>query len=168
MFMAAMLFVRVGHVEFLPKIHENSVKLGSVQIAKTDPFRRFLIGAAPLFGGIGIMLLFFFYLSPYFSNPFSWQIFFFLYTLFEVCNTMFSSKKDMEGALVLFCALGFLAIVLFFLGLRFDAYLFHVLSSESVSLFFQKLDVILLFPLVLNSLFCVGINYFLKKIRRHH
>jgi len=63
-FMASILVVRVGKMEFWPQIHEDRVKLGSVQIAKSDPFRRFLIGAAPLFGGIGILLLLFIYFSP--------------------------------------------------------------------------------------------------------
>src|SRR5579864_7350547 len=74
MFMASLLFVRVGAVEFWPKIHGSSVKLGSVQIARTDMLRRFLIGAAPLFGGMGILLLLFYYLHSGFSHPFSWQM----------------------------------------------------------------------------------------------
>src|SRR5689334_22124684 len=49
MFMAAMLFVRVGKIELFPQKQGNSIKLGSVAIAHTDPFRRSLIGLAPIF-----------------------------------------------------------------------------------------------------------------------
>src|SRR5580704_5390415 len=41
---AGLLGVHVGEIEFMPKIEGDKVKLGSVQIAQTDPIRRFLIG----------------------------------------------------------------------------------------------------------------------------
>src|ERR1035437_2432032 len=49
---AAILFVPVGSMEFAPKRHGNAVKLGSVEIAKTDPIRRSIIGCAPFFMGL--------------------------------------------------------------------------------------------------------------------
>src|SRR5579859_1313470 len=79
MFMASLLFVRVGTIEFLPQIHGDTVKLGSVQVARTDPFRRLLIGVAPLLGGMGILLLLFVSLSFDISRPFTWQSLLFLY-----------------------------------------------------------------------------------------
>jgi hypothetical protein len=167
MLMASMLFVRVGEVEFLPQTHGNSVKLGSVQVAKTDPFRRFLIGAAPLIGGLLIIFLLYIYLLADFSHPFSWQTAVFLYALFEIGNTMFSSKKDMEGAVVLFIALAIISIILFFIGFRFDFHVFANLFSPSVTDMFQKLAIILLFPVVLNSIFCWGIGTVLKRLRIH-
>src|SRR5258708_2029001 len=45
--MAGILFVPVAHMEFIPKIEEGGVKLGSIAVAKTDPLRRLLIGMAP-------------------------------------------------------------------------------------------------------------------------
>jgi len=162
MFMASILFVRVGEMEFWPKIHGNFVKLGSVQIAKTDPLRRFLIGVAPLIGGIGMIMLLFAYVFS--SRIFSWQIVLFMYSLFEIGNTMFSSKKDMEGAIVLFIAVFLFSCAAFFLGLRFDLQIVKAFFTPSVVLFFQKLDIVLLVPVVLNTVFCTGMKYFLRKI----
>ncbi|MBF8250153.1 MAG: hypothetical protein HW400_754, partial [Candidatus Levybacteria bacterium] len=56
LFVAMILFVPVGEMEFVPKKHGNSVKLGSVEIAKTDPIRRSLIGFAPVFAGLGFVV----------------------------------------------------------------------------------------------------------------
>src|SRR4051812_17870011 len=44
---AALLLVHVGDVEFMPKVHGSSVKLGSVAIGHTDIIRRAVIGFAP-------------------------------------------------------------------------------------------------------------------------
>src|SRR5438045_1842305 len=54
--MAGLLFVHTGHIELWPKLEGQHVKLGSVAIAHTDIFRRFLIGAAPFFFGTTLLL----------------------------------------------------------------------------------------------------------------
>lgn len=114
--MASILMVPTGEIEFLPKIQEGGVKLGSVAIARTDPFRRFLIGVAPVLSGIGILFLASYYLHPLW--PFTWRSAVFAYILFEIGNTMFSSKKDMEGALLLLGVIGFVVGGLVLLGAR--------------------------------------------------
>lgn len=106
--MASMLFVPTGEIEFLPEIRGDEVKMGSVSIAQTDPFRRFLIGVAPLLGGLGILFLLFLFFLPTLTFV-SWQAVVLLYAVFEISNTMFSSRKDMEGALGL---LVFLAVII--------------------------------------------------------
>lgn len=115
-FMANILFVPTGEIEFLPKVQEGGIKLGSVTIASTDPFRRFLIGVAPVISGIGILLLASFYLTPLW--PLSWKTAVFIYILFEIGNTMFSSKKDLEGAIGLLAFISFFALCLYVLGAR--------------------------------------------------
>src|SRR5471030_284135 len=54
--MAIILFVHAEGLELIPKIQEHDVKLGSVQIERTDPFRRLLIGMAPFLFGTSILL----------------------------------------------------------------------------------------------------------------
>src|SRR5258708_3703206 len=69
---AGLLGVRVAEIEFVPKIDGEHVKLGSVQIAHTDPFRRFFIGAAPMLFGTVVLLVTLFYAAQYhlFNNYF--------------------------------------------------------------------------------------------------
>jgi len=118
---AGLLGVRVGEMEFMPKIDGEHVKLGSVQVAHTDPIRRFFIGAAPFIIGTLILLgtLFFTVQNHFFNNYF--VVILVGYLVFEIGNTMFSSRKDMEGALELFGTIILLLILFYLLGLRLPA-----------------------------------------------
>lgn len=152
-FVAGMLLVRTGEMEFVPQIHENTVKLGSVAIAKTDPFRRFLIGVAPVL--VGLVVLFGIFLTFASAVPqFNWQTVLVIYIFFEIGNTMFSSKKDMEGALFL---IGFLVLVGIFgyvLGFRIQPQVVRsFFTSVWVVFFLQKVSIMLLFPLFINAAF---------------
>lgn len=139
--MASVLFVKVGAVEFVPHIRgDGTVKLGSVEVARTDPFRRALIGIAPI--GIGLSLIFsslFYFTTPSLSGIIEvWKIIVLLYILFEISNTMFASKKDLEGTLEVaaaMCVIG--GFFYFFGGSSVVSSFIHtfLLSSKIVSLF---------------------------------
>lgn len=97
---AGVMLVPVGELNALPQIQENGVQLGSVQIGQTDPFRRALIGVAPVLVGLSIILGVIFFNKDYLLDLSQiWRILLTLYILFEVSNTMFSSKRDMEGVI---------------------------------------------------------------------
>lgn len=141
---ASIFFVPTGEIEFLPEIRGDEVKMGSVAIASTDPFRRFLIGVAPLLGGLSILFLLFWYFSPNLTIL-SWQAALLLYAVFEISNTMFSSRKDMEGALGLLIFIGVIAAILL---------LMHVNLWDILSIWIENIFV--------NSLFvamnlCLGV-----------
>lgn len=101
---AELLRVPTGKLELLPQIETNNrVRLGSLQIAQTDPFRRTLIGLAPLFMGLTVLFLI--------GNQFpqiGWpptlginlKNLALFYGVLVVANTMFSSQKDLEVALL--------------------------------------------------------------------
>lgn len=105
---ANLLFVPTGDVEFMPKVEGQNIKLGSVAIGRSDPVRRFLIGVAPVLFGILVISIVLYFLKSI-SIPIYANLIIF-YCLFVVGNTMFSSKKDMEGSIALFI------IILIFLG----------------------------------------------------
>ncbi len=108
--MAGMLLVHVGEMDFLPQSNGNEVRLGSAEIGLTDPFRRALIGVAPLIIGTAIILSSLWFFNQ-FSNIYLHAIT--LFMIFEIGNTMFSSQKDMEGFLALMAALVVVSIVIF-------------------------------------------------------
>lgn len=147
---ANILFVPTGEVEFFPEIHGNEVKMGSVAVAKTDPFRRFLIGVAPVIGGLGILLLSSAYLS---GDLFSWQNALLLYIVFQIANTMFSSGKDMEGALGFGIGVLFLTIVLQLLRVPVWNTIIVFFQSQFSTDFFARMNFFLLLA--------IGINVFL-------
>lgn len=159
--MAALLFVPVGQVDLWPKIEGEYVKLGSVQIAETDIFRRFLIGAAPFLFGISLLLgtLFYAVNQQLFDNQ--WFILLMVYLAFQIGNTMFSSKKDMEGALELFGVILFFVIVFYFLGVRIPSFDPKLLFEHpTVMQVFQQGTFFLLVPLGIDILILVLLRIF--------
>ena len=125
LFMAVVLFVPVGNMEFVPKKSEGGLKLGSVEIGKTDPVRRSLIGFAPFLIGFALIVFTVYLLTSnieFFSDK---EVYVFLgtiigisYLLFAISNTMFSSKKDMEGTIEILATLLIISVVLYILGVR--------------------------------------------------
>ena len=164
---AAVLFVPVGEVEFLPQIIEGGVKLGSVSIGKTDPFRRAIIGFAPVIVGLAIIISAFVILAcPGSASGVApiligtpqndgcqnsiWKIIILFYILFEVGNTMFSSKKDVEGTVELLVVVGFFAAVVYIAGFRVDVSFFQKIVSPELISFFKKADMFFLLPIAID------------------
>lgn len=147
---AGVMLVPVGELSVLPEIEENGVKLGSVQIGKADPFRRALVGVAPVLLGLFCITAVFLYIGQNILG---------LYLIFEIGNTMFYSKKDLEG-MVIFAATILtllIIIVLFFYFLNpsllqsFWSYL-STLNLNFAVKFFKSADLYLVVPLTLDLL----------------
>ncbi len=145
--MASLLFVKTGDIEFVPQIHGDKVKLGSVAVAKTDPVRRFFIGIAPIIFGLLTIFSLYLILFPRFSLTVSWKEILFLYLLFEIGNTMYSSSKDMEGAIEFFAIVALLFLIYFlcyfFFGFRLPNFFLNILLSVKVQNVFEKMDIFL-------------------------
>jgi hypothetical protein len=162
--MAVFINVRVGDMEFLPEVQEHGVKLGSVSIAKTDPFRRLLIGMAPFLFGTAIILALLYFGSVY--NLFSHYWFSILtgYIVFEIGNTMFSSRKDMEGALELLIVLFMLMLILYFAGLRLPAFDPSIIFGQPlITKIFEKGAYFLLIPLAIDLVVIILLSFFKRK-----
>lgn len=148
---AGILGVRIGAIEFVPVMQGDHVKLGSVQIAHTDFLRRFLIGAAPFFSGTALLLAVLYFASH--NNLFSniWITILLSYIVFEIGNTMFSSKKDMEGALELLLSLIVICIIFYFLGVRIPSIDPNIFFERPVIInTFQKGTFYLLIPILID------------------
>jgi hypothetical protein len=158
-FVAGMLLVKTGEMEFLPQIQGNTVKLGSVAIAQTDPFRRFLIGVAPVLVGLVAMFGIFTYFSSAIPGL-NWQTLLVTYLFFEIGNTMFSSKKDMEGAIFLVVFTGILLLIFYIASVRFGimidvSIVGKFFANPVVGAFLQKLSLMLTIPLGIDFLLCL-------------
>jgi hypothetical protein len=112
---ALFLLVPVGRINLLAETEEEGIKLGSVQIGKTDFVRASIIGLAPvIIGGGGILWAISFSLTHgYLGNP--WVIIGLIYAIFQVTHTMFSSGSDLNAVLELavFLTVISLALILF-------------------------------------------------------
>lgn len=141
---AGVLMVQVGEVEFTPQIHEGGIKLGSAKIGRTDPIRAALISLAPTLLGLALILAPLFYLRPSF---FLYLILFYL--IFVVGNTMFSSSKDLAGAVAGLILMVSILIALYLLGFREIFFWFNQILQKSAT-FFERASLFLLIPLGLD------------------
>lgn len=151
---AMILFVPAGDISLSPKLTEDSLKLGSVAIGKTDLARRVLIGTAPVLAGLCIIFASLFYVSAngLFENP--WIIIALSYMALEVGNTMFSSKRDMEGAIEFLAIIILLGVICYIFGLRIPlSNLENFLTQSTITAIAQKGILYLLFPIVVDAVF---------------
>jgi hypothetical protein len=164
--MAVFLNVRVGDMEFMPQIQEHGVKLGSVSISRTDPFRRLLIGMAPFLFGTGILIGLLYAGTVYqlYSNV--WFILVTGYAVFEIGNTMFSSRKDMEGALELLVGIFLLTLILYLAGLRLPAFDPNIIFGQPIiKQIFEKGSYFLLVPLGIDIVIVTLLGFIRRKKR---
>jgi len=153
MLMAGLLFVPVGQVDLWPKLEGQHIKMGSVTVGNTDIIRRFLIGAAPFLLGTSLLLGLLFYAAQNNLLVNTLYIFLMAYVSFEIGNTMFSSKKDMEGALELLATIILLGIIIYFLGVRIPNFNpGTIFENKIISQVFHQGSLYLLIPLGLDVL----------------
>ncbi len=159
-FMAKLLFVYAGHIHLLPHLEGTQVKLGSVQVGKTDPVRRFLIGVAPFLCGTTLILAAVFALIYFQQTANLWWLLGLAYLLCEIGNTMFSSPKDMEGALGLVILLGFVIGVLLLLKVPVISFVVTWLQTPTLGPLWQMGALFLALPLVLDILLIAVVRLF--------
>jgi hypothetical protein len=132
LFSAEILGVKTGKLELAPEsIEEEDIRVGSVELTQTDPFRRATIGLAPFFIGVIALLglssilpnlwketTIAFQNNTLFSSPSSYLLPLTSYLLFCISNTMFASKEDMKGVVPLAIVLGILGGAIYMAGFR--------------------------------------------------
>jgi hypothetical protein len=122
LFTAEVLGVHTGKLTLVPdSIQEDEIKAGSVMIAASDPFRRYLIGLAPVITGLvaitAISYALFQYV-PYWGDWGIWGYWGGVYLLLAISNAMFSSAEDLKGFLPFIITLGIMAGAAYVAGFR--------------------------------------------------
>lgn len=154
---AGVMLVPVGELSVIPEIEEKGVKLGSVQIGHTDPIRRIIVGVAPVL--LGMILIFSIFLFVKIGLSPWWQIILSLYMLFQIGNTMFSSRKDVEGSILFLILIGSLTIIIslgiYFLTPNIWQNLLNYISKINFEIFinfFKQAVIYLIIPTALDLL----------------
>lgn len=163
--MAKILFVPTGTVEFVPVLRGTELKLGSVAVAKSDPFRRALIGVAPFLFGVFLIFIFLFSYNQLTVIPQGFRALLVGYSIFEIANTMFSSRKDMEGTIELLLALLILGTILYFAGIRVPLESLSFFQSDVALTFVSQAAVFLAIPLCIDVLLILVLSMLLKVVR---
>lgn len=166
---AGIMLVPVGEISVLPEVEEGGVKLGSVQIGKVDPFRLTIVGVAPVLLGM-LSILGILYFAQLSQNLVWWQIILGLYLIFEISNTMFSSKKDIAGTIgfvvaILVVVIAVIAVLYFWRPLLLQNMWLRLISLnwEPVINFFKRSTLYLTVPLILDFLIILLTAPFTKR-----
>lgn len=162
-FAASLLFVPVGSIAFIPTSTRDGARMGTVSIGKTDPLRRALVGVAPFIVGMVIILGVLYYLSissfqPAYFNAIAAGI-----LVFEIGNTMFSSRKDIEGTLELLLVSALFFIVFSLMGLRIQIP-WDILNTPVVTAILKQSVNFLAIPVIVDLLL-IGIFSFILRSR---
>lgn len=170
LFMAVILFVGVGDIEFAPKVSGNGLKLGSIAIAKTDPIRRSLIGFAPVFAGLFIVICIVYFFTSNILSFKDWNPYFFvivilsiIYILFAIANTMFSSGKDMEGTVEILATLIIIFIIAYIVGFRPQLSFLEKILTKDFFEIIKKSSIFLSVPIAID-IAILGIIKIFKRV----
>jgi hypothetical protein len=141
---AEVMLVRTGGLSFSLEPQEDRLVLGSVGIEQTDPFRRAIIGFAPVFVGlilISVSVLFFLGENSPLSFPLNYILVFFV--VFEIGNTMFSSKKDLEGTFALLVFIFAIFLAIYIIGIRIPTgFLDYLDTAEFAEIMIRGMQVL--------------------------
>lgn len=156
--MSVLLRVRVYSMTLLPKpAGERYIKMGGIEHAKCDLIRNVLIGSAPFI--IGNLILFPLLAFSLSHNPpiHNWVTLVTGFVIFQIGNTMFSSRADMDGSAKLLLILAVIFGLAYLFGWRISLeQLDQSIPGSWVNLIKQA-DLFLLVPLVLDVL-VIGIT----------
>lgn len=147
---ASILFLRVKSLTIFPQFHGNYIKLGSVIYEKKDVMRGILVGIAPIFAG-----LFCFFLidaSKIFPTSNLILNIFFIYFIFTVSSTMFSSKQDLVDLIFIIPLIIIIVGAIYILNIKIDWLLNERLLLNRIEAFIEKINKFLLFSLLINGL----------------
>ena len=155
------MLVPVGDISITPKIEESGVVLGTAEITKTDPFRRAIIGVAPVLVGLGLIIGLVWFIG---SVPW-WAQILFAYLIFLIANTMFSSPKDLEGSVEVAAMVVALIVTPMFIGLYTPEMLMHWVLTPTVVTILQQCILFLFVPIFLDILFYGFTKLIIHKLR---
>lgn len=152
--MAKVLLVPTGQITLIPQVEDRSVKLGSVEVEKTDFVRGFLISFAPVVGGIGMLVVCAWcmqntsiinYLGVYL------RYIVFGYLMYVIANTMFSSRRDFESMKGFLIVLVIVVIGAYLLDSQLLFQIFtQVWHTGYIYTIMRQTEIVLLVPTIIN------------------
>ena len=153
-FVALFLLVPVGSVDLFPRVDEHTVRLGSVQVAQTDFIRRALVGFAPVFFGLTIIIsLLSFVATSLLTTPLAYALV--AYVVFEIANTMFLSRRDLAGSWKILVFILIITTLAYFLGIRVNIEIFTQLFTPEVTAILHKMSIFVGIPVIIDFVFIV-------------
>lgn len=126
--LAAATGARTGKIEIFPEFLEKeldeeesgSVRLGSVQVARLNPIQGFLVGLAPFFSGLALLIWLASMLQTDFQMERFWPLAIETYFFFVIANSFFPSWSDIRQTLPLIFISIIVGLLIWLLGFQFQ------------------------------------------------
>lgn len=119
-----------GKFEIMPDLSPDGgeERLGYVMTGKTGPLKGFLIGFAPLFVGVMVLILLGYYLNQILGLAPLWHLLLVLYAMVVVGNSMMVSQADRRNWPIIAIIAALLVFATWRLNIRFTWDLNHVVN----------------------------------------
>lgn len=161
---ATISMLNVKEVNIIPEFEDNYIKLGNVIYEKKDFIRSMIVGVAPLFFG-----LFIFWLIAYFKifpQKNLWFNILFIYLIFTISSTMFSSKQDLKDLIFVIPLIVIIMLTIYVFNIKINDVLVKKNFINNLTIFAKTVNFYLLLSLLINFFlffFLRTIRFFLKK-----
>lgn len=150
---AMVLMLKIRDIKIFPEFEKNYIKLGSVHYEKKDFIRGIIVGIAPFIVGI-IFCLSLAYLKIFPSdNIFINTVF--IYIIFTITSTMFSSKQDLVDLVYLIPLLIIVIGVIYIFNIRIDLFLQNKIFIERITYFTQSINMYFFLSIIINIMFII-------------
>jgi len=160
-FFALLLAMNPEEVSIFPRIEKDHIQLGHVLYRRhpSDVFRPIIVGIAPFFGAIGTLwAIESFHLFP---AGVWWQTALVGYLILAVTANMFSSKQDLVDLIYVVPIFLIIGALVYLFGIQVNTQAFiHAVSG--MALFFDALQVPLLFSIIVHSILIIIIKIILS------
>lgn len=158
---AEVLGVQTGRIKILPDFEEDESgtrRLGYVAVAKSDPFRAFLIGIAPFISGLLILLVLGRVLNDIYAQSLWWVNGLIFYAIMVIGNSMMISESDRR-------TWPFIIVFFVFVGIMLTKQTFFDLNSiySYINMSLKSINSVLLVTAGLNLVMIMG-SYAIRRL----
>lgn len=164
MLTAMILALKVNKIKIFPVYESGRIQLGSVEFEKKDFVRGFLVGIAPVF--TGITFLYSIFVLRLFPSENIIQNIFFIYLIFSVSSTMFSSRQDLIDFIYFIPLILILALLFYILQVDINIIIKNEKVTSNMLEFFKEINLYIFFGLIINLIFLIilkTINHIFRK-----
>lgn len=124
-FLAIIVGARTGKIEIFPEFldsdeHETGVALGSVQTQKLNIIQGVLVGLAPFFVGLGLLVWLGALILQSYSSASYWSLVFQSYLFFTISNSFFPSRSDLVHVVPATITVAIIAFIAWLVGVNFS------------------------------------------------
>lgn len=163
---AMILLLKVKSITIFPEFEENSIRLGSVKFEKKDLIRNILVGVSPLFSG----LAFFYFIFSLHVFPATGLLLnlVFIYLIFVVSSTMFSSRQDLVDLVYLVPFVAIILLVIYIFKIHVEVSFGNSNLFTNLLNFLKALNYYLLISLVINTAFFLILKFINRKTLLWH